>query len=80
MREIEIRVKQTVAEKLGVDAESVLNHKSFIDLGIQSTKISELLKELEQEFQMRITEEVVQPNTTVQSLVDFTKCHANVRI
>lgn len=78
MNDIEIRVKKTVAEKLGVNLDTVANNKSFIDLGVNGGQMSEMFKALENEFQMRIGTE--QPIGTIQSAIDYAKKHANVRV
>lgn len=69
---IEQRVKQAVAEQLGIDAETISNHASFMeDLGADSLDLVELVMSLENEFDITIPDEDSNQITTVQSAIDY---------
>ena len=58
MASIAERVKQIVAEQLGVDEDQVTNEASFMDdLGADSLDTVELVMALEEEFDIEISDE-----------------------
>lgn len=72
MSDIELRVKQAVAEQLSLDAESIKNEASFMDdLGADSLDLVELVMALENEFDITIPDEDSNQITTVQSAIDY---------
>ncbi|MBA6133163.1 MULTISPECIES: acyl carrier protein [Pseudomonas] len=76
MSTIEERVKNIVAEQLGVKAEEVTVEKSFVDdLGADSLDTVELVMALEEEFETEIPDEEAEKITTVQAAIDYVKNH-----
>lgn len=72
MKTIEQRVKQVVADQLGVTFNDVQNSASFVDdLGADSLDTVELVMALEEEFDMNIEDADAETITTVQSAIDF---------
>ena len=77
MASIEERVKQIVAEQLGVDDEQVTNEASFMeDLGADSLDTVELVMALEEEFDIEISDEDAEKIQTVQDAVDYISEHS----
>ena len=77
MASTEERVKQIVAEPLGVDEEQVTNEASFIDdLGADSLDTVELVMALEEEFDIEISDEDAEKIQTVQDAVDYISEHS----
>ena len=76
MSTIEERVKNIVAEQLGVKAEEVTAEKSFVDdLGADSLDTVELVMALEEEFETEIPDEEAEKITTVQAAIDYVNSH-----
>lgn len=72
MASIEERVKQIVAEQLGVDEEQVTNQAAFMDdLGADSLDTVELVMALEEEFDIEISDEDAEKIQKVQDAVDY---------
>ena len=66
------RVKNIVAEQLGIGVDEVSNESSFIDdLGADSLDTVELVMALEEEFDVEISDEQAEHITTVQSAIDY---------
>lgn len=77
MASIAERVKQIVAEQLGVDEDQVTNEASFMeDLGADSLDTVELVMALEEEFDIEITDEHAEKIQTVQDAIDYVTEHA----
>lgn len=77
MASTEERVKQIVAEQLGVDEEQVTNEASFMDdLGADSLDTVELVMALEEEFDIEISDEDAEKIQTVQDAVDYISEHS----
>jgi acyl carrier protein len=71
---IEDRVKQIVAEQLGVDEADVTPEASFVDdLGADSLDLVELIMAMEEEFDVKIEDEEAEKIKTVQDVIDFIK-------
>lgn len=69
---IESRVKQIVAEQLGVDEADVTANASFIDdLGADSLDIVELIMAMEEEFDVKIEDEEAENIKTVNDAIGF---------
>lgn len=70
------RLKQIIAEQLGVDEESITLLSSFVDdLNIEPSDLAELITAVEQEFstpkrKLQIHDEDIKKIVTVQDLVD----------
>ncbi|BCA79814.1 MAG: acyl carrier protein [Desulfuromonadales bacterium] len=72
MASIEERVKQIVAEQLGVDEDQVTNDASFMDdLGADSLDTVELVMALEEEFDVEISDEDAEKIQTVQDAISY---------
>ena len=72
MATVEERVKNIIAEQLGVDKEKIVNSASFVDdLGADSLDTVELVMALEEEFDAEIPDEEAEKITTVQQAVDY---------
>lgn len=72
MSDIEQRVKEAVAEQLGLDASTIKNESSFMeDLGADSLDIVELVMALENEFDITIPDDDSNAITTVQAAIDY---------
>jgi acyl carrier protein len=66
------RVKQIVAEQLGVDEDQITPEASFMDdLGADSLDTVELVMALEEEFDIEISDEDAEKIQTVQDAVDY---------
>lgn len=70
--EIVRRVKDLIAESLGVNPTEVVADASFIDdLGADSLDIVELVMAIEKEFNIEIPDEDAEKISTVQDAVDY---------
>jgi acyl carrier protein len=68
------KIKEIVAEQLGVDEDEVVAEASFIDdLGADSLDIVELIMALEEEFDMEIPDEDAEKIVTVGDAVAYIK-------
>jgi len=66
------RVKNIVAEQLGIGVDEISNESSFIDdLGADSLDTVELVMALEEEFDIEISDEQTENISTVQSAIDY---------
>jgi len=66
------RVKNIVAEQLGIGVDEVSNESNFIDdLGADSLDTVELVMALEEEFDVEISDEQAENISTVQSAIDY---------
>ena len=76
MSTIEKRVKEIVAEQLGVEETQVTNEASFMDdLGADSLDTVELVMAFEEEFDIEISDEQAEKIQTVQDAVDYITEH-----
>ncbi len=72
MSTVEERVKEIVAEQLGVNKEQVTNEASFVDdLGADSLDTVELVMALEESFGIEIPDEAAEKITTIQHAIDY---------
>ncbi len=72
MSSIDKRVKEIIAEQLGVDEAQVTSEASFMDdLGADSLDTVELVMALEEEFDIEISDEDAEKIQTVQDAVDY---------
>jgi acyl carrier protein len=77
MASIAERVKQIVAEQLGVDEDQVTNEASFMDdLGADSLDTVELVMALEEEFDIEISDEDAEKIQTGQDAIDYIGEHS----
>jgi len=73
---IEEKVKNIIAEQLGVPVEKVVPEAKFIeDLGADSLDTVELVMALEEEFNCEIPDEEAEKITTVKQAVDYVNGH-----
>jgi acyl carrier protein len=76
MASIAERVKQLVAEQLGVEEDQVTEEASFMDdLGADSLDTVELVMALEEEFDIEISDEDAEKVQTVQDAIDYINQH-----
>jgi len=72
MASIEERVKQIVAEQLGVDEDQVTPDAAFMDdLGADSLDTVELVMALEEEFDVEISDEDAEKIQTVKDAIEY---------
>lgn len=73
---VEKRIKEIVAEQLGVEGSQVTNEASFMDdLGADSLDTVELVMALEEEFDIEISDENAEKIQTVQDAIDYISEH-----
>ena len=76
MSDIFDRVKQIVIDRLGVDEAEITPEASFKDdLGADSLDVVELVMELEDEFDMEISDEDAEKITSVGEVVKYIQSH-----
>jgi acyl carrier protein len=76
MSDIMNRVKQIIIDRLGVEESEVTLEASFKDdLGADSLDVVELVMELEDEFDLEISDEDAEKITTVGEVVEYIKAH-----
>jgi acyl carrier protein len=79
MASVDERVKQIVAEQLGVDEDEVTPGASFIDdLGADSLDQVELVMALEEAYDIEIPDEAAEKIRTVKDATDYIQKHAKV--
>jgi acyl carrier protein len=72
------KIKEIIAEQLGVEPEEVTLESSFIDnLGADSLDVVELVMALEEEFDIEIPDEDAEKITTVNDAVEYIKAHTD---
>jgi acyl carrier protein len=77
MSDIAKRVKEIVAEQLGVDEAQVLTESSFMDdLGADSLDTVELVMALEEEFDIEIPDEDAEKIQTVNDAIEYITEHS----
>ena len=68
------KIKQIIADQLGIDEDEVVPEASFIDdLGADSLDIVEMIMAFEEEFDMEIPDEDAEKIKTVQNVIDYIK-------
>ena len=76
MSDIAKRVKEIVAEQLGVEEAQVLTDSSFMDdLGADSLDTVELVMALEEEFDIEIPDEDAEKIQTVNDAIEYITEH-----
>lgn len=72
MSDIEAKVKDAVAEQLGLSIDEIKNEASFMDdLGADSLDLVELVMAFESSFGITIPDEDSAELTTVQKAIDY---------
>jgi acyl carrier protein len=75
--EIVEKVKQIIAEQLGVDENDISPSSSFVeDLGADSLDTVELVMALEESFSIEIPDEDAESIRTVNDAMDYIEKHA----
>ena len=70
------KVKNIIADQLGLDASEVKMESSFIDdLGADSLDIVELVMALEEEFDIEMPDEEAEKIKSVGDVVNYIKAH-----
>ncbi len=70
------RLRKIIAEQLSVDEEEVVPEASFIeDLNADSLDLVELIMTLEEEFNIKISDEDAENIKTVQDAIDYLQEH-----
>lgn len=71
------KVKDIVADKLGVDKAKITENSSFVnDLGADSLDVVEFVMEVEKEFEIQIPDEDAAKLATVADAVKYIEAHA----
>lgn len=66
------RLKEIIAEQLGISEEEIVPEASFVDdLGADSLDLVELIMALEEEFGMDISDEEAEKIQTVQDAINY---------
>lgn len=74
MASVEERVKEIIAEELGVDLSEVTPEASFLnDLGADSLDTVEIVMRLEEDFDQEIPDEEAEKLDTVGKAIDYIK-------
>ncbi|PPR29353.1 MAG: Acyl carrier protein [Alphaproteobacteria bacterium MarineAlpha9_Bin1] len=72
MSDIPKRVKNIVAEHLGIESDKVVDNASFIDdLGADSLDTVELVMAFEEEFGVEIPDDAAETITTVKDAIKY---------
>ena len=73
---VEAKVKNIIAEQLGVSEEEIKGTSSFIeDLGADSLDIVELVMAMEEEFEVEIPDEEAENIKTVGDAINYINTH-----
>jgi acyl carrier protein len=76
MSDVFDRVKRIIVDRLGVEESEVTLEASFKDdLGADSLDVVELVMELEDEFDLEISDEDAEKITTVGEVVNYIQSH-----
>ncbi len=71
---IEDTIKSIIADELGLDSSEITENASFIDdLGADSLDIMQLIMEIEEEFNIEISDEEASELVTVDKVIEYVK-------
>ena len=74
---VEKKIKQIIADQLGIPEEEILNESSFVEeLGADSLDIVELIMAMEEEFEIEIPDEDAEKLLTVQDTIEYIRKNA----
>jgi acyl carrier protein len=74
MASVEERVKEIIAEQLGLEKEDIQLDASFIDdLGADSLDIVEMIMTIEDEYDVEISDDDAEKIATVQDAINYIK-------
>lgn len=65
------RVREVIAESLGLDLEEVFPSSKFVELGADSLEMARLILDLEDEFQIEIPQDDMRALLCVQDVLKF---------
>jgi acyl carrier protein len=71
MPTVEDRIRQIIADQLGVESADIDPVSTFADLGADSLDQTELVLALEDTFDMEIPDADAEKMTTVQDVIDY---------
>tara|TARA_B110000263_G_C15159046_1_gene441558 strand:+ start:356 stop:586 length:231 start_codon:yes stop_codon:yes gene_type:complete len=72
------KIKEIIMDKLGVEESKITMEANFInDLGADSLDQVELIMELEEKFEIEITDEDAESLVTVEKVYEYIKTHCH---
>lgn len=79
MENVTARVRELIAEELGVSLDQIIPEASFVeDLGADSLDTVELIMALEEEFGLEIADDVAETLQTVGDVISYLESEASV--
>lgn len=76
MASIEEKIKEIIANQLGVEPAEVIPEASFVDdLGADSLDLVELIMAMEEEFGVEVPDEEAEKIRTVQDTINYLRDH-----
>lgn len=67
------KIRNIIADQLGVDANEITESTTFEDLGVDSLDLFQILISLEEEFGVEIPNEDAENIKTIQDVVEYIK-------
>lgn len=67
------KIRNIIADQLGVDANEITQSTTFEDLGVDSLDLFQILISLEEEFGVEIPNEDAENIKTIQDVVEYIK-------
>lgn len=78
MASMDERVKEIIANQLGVEKTEVVPDAAFVDdLGADSLDLVELIMAMEEEFDIEIADEEAEKLKTVQDVISYINAHSS---